>query len=245
MSIPVYLSYYVLAGNVAVVTAILFGLRRALIMAGWSSTDRHRAARVAAVVFVGWHGAAIALGALGVYHGSSDRLPTIQYGILVPILIGGWLIFRSSTVARLLDAVPQHWLVGVQLYRALGAIFLVLYEAGQLPGLFAWPAWLGDVLVGVLAPVVAIAYARGPGDNADLVWVWNFFGVVDLMIAVAMGFSTSPSPYQLVAFDRPNELISAFPLVLIPIYLVPVSVLLHLASLAKLHRAIRHIEAQR
>src|ERR1700704_3949936 len=31
---------------------------------------------------------------------------------------------------------PQHWLVGVQLYRALGVIFLILYATGKLPGLF-------------------------------------------------------------------------------------------------------------
>jgi hypothetical protein len=40
----------------------------------------------------------------------------------------------------------------------------------------------------------------------------------------------------LFAFDLPNELISQLPLVLVPVFLVPVSVLLHLASLAKLRR---------
>jgi hypothetical protein len=155
------------------------------------------------------------------------------------------LILRSSTLARVLDAVPQHWLIGVQSYRALGIIFLILYGAGKLPGLFAWPAGLGDVLVGVLAPVVALAYARGPRENGDLVLAWNIFGIIDLIVAVTIGFTTSPSPLQLFAFDLPNELISAFPLVLIPTYLVPVSVLLHLASLVKLHRNVRRMEAQR
>jgi hypothetical protein len=245
MTVPVYLPYYVLAGSVAIVAAILLGIRRALIMADWSNRDRRRAAGISAVVLIGWFGAAIALGWLGVYRGASDRIPTIQYGILVPILIGGLLILRSSTVARVLDAVPQHWLIGVQFYRALGIIFLILYGAGKLPGLFAWPAGLGDVLVGVLAPVVAIAYARGPRENGDLVSAWNIFGIADLIVAVATGLTTSPSPFQLFAFDLPNELISAFPLVLVPTYLVPVSVLLHLASLAKLQRTVHERTPQR
>lgn len=240
MTVPVYLPYYVLVGSAAIVAAILLGIRRALIMSGWSSDDRRRATRISAVVLIGWFGAAIALGWLGVYRGVSDRIPTIQYGILAPILVGGWLIFRSSTVARVLDAVPQHWLIGVQFYRALGIIFLILYGTGKLPGLFAWPAGLGDVLTGVLAPVVAIAYARGPRENGDLVSAWNTFGIVDLIVAVATGLTTSPSPFQLFAFDLPNELISAFPLVLIPTYLVPVSVLLHLASLVRLQRTTRN-----
>jgi hypothetical protein len=163
-------------------------------------------------------------------------MPTIQYGILVPILIGGLLIWRSPRLARIIDAVPQHWLIGVHLYRALGAIFLILYAAGKMPGLFAWPAGLGDVLTGVLAPVVAIAYWRGPRENADLVFGWNLLGLADLIVAVTAGMLTSPGPFQLFAFDLPNELASQFPLVLIPVFLVPVSILLHLASLTKLRR---------
>src|SRR6202030_2781546 len=102
--------------------------------------------------------------------------------------------------------------------------------------LFAWPAGLGDVLAGVLAPVVAIAYWRRPRENADLVTAWNLFGLTDLVVAMTAGFLTSPSPFQLFAFDLPNELISQFPLVLMPVFLVPLSVLLHLASLTKLRR---------
>jgi hypothetical protein len=47
----------------------------------------------------------------------------------------------------------------------------------------------------------------------------------------------SPSLFQLFALDRPNELVSLFPLVLAPTYLVPLSILLHLASLTKLRKA--------
>ena len=104
--------------------------------------------------------------------------------------------------------------------------------------MFAWPAGLGDVLAGVLAPVVAIAYRRGPRENADLVTAWNLFGLADLVVAVTMGFLCSP-PFQLLAFDLPNELISRFPLVLVPVFIVPLSVLLHLASLTKLRRGAK------
>ena len=236
MTVPVYLPYYVLAGSIGIIAALLFGLGKALNRAGWPAYERSLAVRAFAVILIGWFFLAIALAWMGYYRAAADRIPTIQYGVLTPILIGGWLIWRSPTIARIIDATPQHWLVGVQLYRALGAIFLILYATGKLPGLFAWPAGLGDVLVGVLAPVVAIAYARGPRENADLVSAWNFFGLADLVVAVGTGFVTAPSFLQLFAFNLPSELISRFPLVLIPVFLVPVSVLLHLASLAKLHR---------
>jgi hypothetical protein len=61
-------------------------------------------------------------------------------------------------------------------------------------------------------------------------------GLADFVVAVTAGFLTSPSSFQLFAFDLPNELVSRFPLVLIPVFVVPVSALLHLASLSKLRR---------
>jgi hypothetical protein len=237
MIVPAYLPYYVLTGTIGAIAAILFGLRGALRSAGWTADDCAATFRAATITVIGWFLLTLALASADAYRGTADRMPTIQYGILIPILIGGLLIWRSPRLARIIDAVPQHWLIGVQLYRALGVIFLILYATGKMPGLFAWPAGLGDVLAGVLAPVVAIAYRRGPRENADLVFAWNLFGLADLVVAVTAGFLTSPSPFQLFAFDLPNELVSQFPLVLIPVFLVPVSVLLHLASLTKLRRS--------
>jgi hypothetical protein len=40
-------------------------------------------------------------------------------------------------------------------------------------------------------------------------------------VAVATGFLTSPSRLQIFALGAPNELISAFPLAMIPAFLVP------------------------
>jgi hypothetical protein len=180
MIIPAYLPYYVVAGTTGIIATLLFGLSRALRDAGWAANERVATVGAAAVTVIGWFFLALALASADAYRAGAERIPTIQYGILVPILIGGLLIWRSSRLVRIIDAVPQHWLIAIQLYRALGVIFLILYGTGKLPGLFAWPAGLGDVLVGVLAPVVAFAYARAPHKNADLVSAWNLFGLADL-----------------------------------------------------------------
>jgi hypothetical protein len=188
---------------------------------------------------LGWFAVATALAASGFFERTLDRVPTIQYGIFVPIIIGAFAIARSRTVARLIEAVPQQWLVSVQLYRALGAIFVVLCITGHMPGLFAWPAGLGDIAVGLMAPIVGYLYARDPQSATPTVALWNVFGLLDLAVAVTTGFLTSPSVLQMFAFDNPNMLISAYPLVMVPVYLVPVSVVLHIASLTKLRREMR------
>ena len=116
----------------------------------------------------------------------------------------------------------------------LGVIFLVLYAGGHLPGLFALPAGVFDVLVGIFAPSVAASFARSAEGSEGRVRLWNLLGIADLVIAVTLGFLTSPSPLQIAAFDRPNVLIAMFPLALIPVFAVPLSILLHIASLKKL-----------
>src|SRR5215471_19420860 len=152
MTIPTYLFYFIAAGTVAVLVTILYGLNRALADAHWPAADRTRTLRVSALILLGWLAIAITLSALGTYHVASGDRPTIQYGILLPILIGALMIWGWEPAKRVLHAVPQQWLVGVQFFRALGAIFMILSATGTLPRLFALPAGLGDVVVGLLAP---------------------------------------------------------------------------------------------
>lgn len=237
MAIPFYLPYIVFAGSAAALVAIFYGLNRALADAAWPVQNRLRTLRISAAILLGWLALAIVLAAMGVYHAGANTIPTIQYGILLPILVGSLLLWRSKSVARILNAVPQQWIVGVQLYRALGVIFLILYATGELPRLFAWPAGLGDIAVGLLAPVVALAYAKAPRDAAGLVRAWNVFGILDLVAAVTTGFLTAPSLLQPIEVHPNSELMGVLPMVLIPVYLVPLSIVLHLASLAKLRRA--------
>jgi hypothetical protein len=127
-------------------------------------------------------------------------------------------------------------LVGVQCYRGLGGIFLVLHGLGLLPGEFALPAGFGDVLTALLALPVAALYATGYRGQDQLVLLCNIFGLIDLTVAVTTGFLTSPTSLQMLAFGQPNTLVGLFPLVMIPIYGVPLSIVLHIASLTKVAR---------
>ena len=232
-----YLTLYVGGGSIAMLAAVLVGLNAALKRSGWPQPEQSRAMRVVAGVLIGWFGIAVTLSWHGAFEGAPGRVPTIQYGLFVPIIVGVALMWRSDFVTRLIDIVPQQWIVGVQLYRALGVIFLIQYAMGHMPGPFALPAGIGDVAIGLLAPVIASRYARNPQAHAAEVLAWNLLGMADLVIAVGTGFLTSPSALQMFAFDNPNTLISAFPLVLVPVYLVPLSILLHIASLKKLAQA--------
>src|SRR6267142_1544202 len=125
--IPAYLPPFILSGTVAIVAAVLFGLHRALKRAQWPDQGRRRAFRGLAALLVGWYLATLLLAWIEFYRGASSRIPTIQYGLLIPIIVGVLLAGRWELLRRVIDVVPQEWIVGVQLYRALGLMFLILY----------------------------------------------------------------------------------------------------------------------
>lgn len=236
MDLIAFLPLYVFTGTAAVVIAVLYLLHRSLVIAGWRHSERHRVLTTTALGLVGWLAAVVILAGSGAFHAEKNEVPTIQYAVLLPILAGAVLLWRSETVRRIVEAVPQRWLVGIQLYRALGLIFIVLYASGRLPGLFAWPAGLGDIAIGLSAPVVGHAYAGSPASAASLLRGWNLFGIADLIVAVGSGFATSPSLLVPGVADPNSAMMTVLPMVLIPAFLVPLSIVLHLASLEKLRR---------
>jgi hypothetical protein len=237
MTVPGYVAYNELGGSVAMVAALILGFRSVIARTGWQIAERVRIQRAISFGLIAWFAAALALSWFGYFRGAADRPPTIGLGAFLPIIAGAIVLWKSETMSRIIDAAPQSWLVGVQFYRILGFNFLALLGIGTLPGAFALPAGVGDVLVGVLAPLVALMYACGAKGRDRFVLAWNVLGLLDLLIALTTGFLTSPSPLQLLSLNVPNELITAFPLVMIPVFIVPVSVLLHLMSLIKLRRA--------
>jgi hypothetical protein len=236
MPMPSLLTLVILSGSLVMIAAVLIGLGRAFTAPGWASSERSKVLWTVSIVLLVWFAIAIFLALNGAYSVAADRFPTIQFGLLIPIVAGAAMLFGSTTVARVLAAVPMQWLVGIQLYRVIGGVFVVLWLAGSVPGLFALPAGIGDIAVGLTAPVVAARYARDDSQGRGSVAWWNAFGVFDLVVALTLGLLTSPSPLQMFAFDQPNLIISEFPLILIPTFLVPLSILLHLAVWLKLAR---------
>jgi hypothetical protein len=215
-----------------IVAVAVYAVRSSLIAAGWGAERVSRAVVLVSTLLGGWLAAALILTSQGAYTATATGLPTIQYGIFLPIIAGVALYWSSAFVREIIAAVPQSWLIGIQFYRALGVNFLLLYSAAQLPGLFALPAGIGDIIVGVTALAIVWTYRNGtPPDR--LVRRWNAFGIADLAVAVGTGFMTSPSALQVAAFDAPNQMITEFPLALVPAFAVPLAILLHLASLAK------------
>jgi hypothetical protein len=168
-----------------------------------------------------------------------NTLPLLPFAIFLPVIIGVPILLRSKRIGEVLDAMPTSWLIGLQVYRVFGGIFLVGWARGVVPGIFALPAGIGDVTTGLLALPVAYYLASRNGDAVRSAIAWNIFGLLDFTIAVGIGLAIAPGPLQLIVPSIPNAGAGLYPTVLIPAFAVPSSILLHVLSLRQLRRARR------
>jgi len=170
---------------------------------------------------------------------------------LIPIFAVGSIAIALAAVAlspalrRAIETAPLPAIIGVQFYRALGALFVILLALGQLPAHFAEPAGWGDVFVGVTAPLVALGLARGWSGARALAVGWNVFGLLDLFVAVGMGTGFL-APYlvpELGSRVPPAAAMGAFPMILVPTFAVPLSIILHVIALVRL-RHVRTVDVR-
>ena len=204
-----------------------------------SAKSRYTTAGVLSVVFIGWEAVASYLAAANTYLATIENppaVPTILFGLLMPLAVAAIALWQSESIAKLVAAIPLYWLVAAQVYRIEGGIFLLLWADGRLPWQFALPAGIGDVTTGIFAVVVAAQLARNAPGAYRATYAWCLFGIADLVVAIAMGAMTSPGRAHLLAFDAPNLLMTAYPLVMVPTFAVPLALMLHGLVLWRLRR---------
>jgi hypothetical protein len=184
-----------------------------------------------------WFGLVFFFGANGAFVRPPGVPPIpILIGVLLPLVVFVSAYWGSATFRAFVLAADLRLLTGIQAWRAGGLGFLALAAHGVLPGLFAWPAGLGDIAIGVTAPWVALALIRRPDFTSSRYFtVWNLLGILDLVVAVSMGALGSGFIAGIVGEVTTGPM-AQMPLVLIPAYLVPLFIILHLAALFQARR---------
>ncbi len=208
-----------------------------------SQIDQPRVAPVSgtgtfvAVFFFVWLASVLVLGERGVFAAPRGAPPlALLIGLVTPLSL---FLLGYRTIRPLREFVLSadlRIIVGIQAWRWAGFGFLTLYTYGILPGIFAWPAGLGDMAIGVTAPLMLASLLRQPGFAGGRKFVtWNLLGILDLTVAVSIGALVpllAPNFYGAVSTAPMAEL----PLVLVPTFLVPTFLMLHLAALFQARR---------
>jgi hypothetical protein len=185
-------------------------------------------AKLTGGIIAAWLVFSIGSSALRLYTNAPNR-PPLPLGLaaLTPIVLFLAWIISSATFRQFALSLSPRTLTLVQSWRIAGFTFLALAAYGILPGLFALPAGWGDIAIGATAPFVALRLAA-PGHRRSFI-AWQFLGIADLVTAVVLGpLASVLNPHGIAA-----GAMTVLPMSLIPIFAVPLFLILHIICIAQ------------
>jgi len=187
-----------------------------------------------------WFLLVVSLGAIGAFVGRPGTPPfAIAIGVGAPLLFFFAWLRLSQSFREFILSLDLRLVAGMQAWRWAGLGFLFLYAYNLLPAMFALPAGLGDMAIGVTAPWMMLALVRQPGFAASAAFIrWNVLGILDLIVAISLGTLSAT-----LATGVPGEISTApmatLPLLLIPAFFVPLFLMLHAAALMQSRQIVR------
>lgn len=208
-------------------------------LADLRSAPRRAFVATVCLAVLAWLWLILALGVNGIFHAPEGEPPIATLtALLVPPLFFLLLLRIPSFRAEIL-AIDPVWLTAMQGLRILGAGFLFVYAFGHLPGLFAYMAGWGDVLVAALAPLVV---ARLAADRAFLRSRWyagfHVLGLLDFVGAVGSGL-IARGTIPILGYSESTAALGQLPLLLIPCFAVPLWICLHIAAFVQIYESYR------
>lgn len=236
-NVPVWISVAVVGATVFAAFGVGIAIHVARRRAGGMAEQPVLRAWPSAALLGGWMLLTFALAGAGAFRADAQSVvPPIIFGVLGPILVGCALFLGLPSLRRLPGAVPAHWALAAQAPRVFGFTFLALMAQGHLPGVFAYRAGYGDIFVGAVAPLVAYWYLRRRPGARQIAIGFNVLGLLDLAVAIGTGILAAPSPLQHIFTTPSTEIMTILPMVMVPVFLVPLASLVHVFSLRQLLR---------
>jgi hypothetical protein len=189
------------------------------------------------LVVATWAALSLILNILGVFDNPPDKPPlALLISVILPPTLFGIAYALSARVRTLSLSLDLRLLTAMQAWRIIGAMFLVLMTFRLLPGTFAWPAGVGDIIVGAYAPFVVLAISRRTPNWRRHVILLNILGLLDFVGAIGGGVLAGNSPIGILRGAVATDIMQRLPLSLIPTFAVPFWIVLHVISLIKVRK---------
>jgi hypothetical protein len=210
---------------------VYFAVVSLLSWAAYKHTEAGFKRYISAGILYPWFLLIVFFGTQGGFTNFSQFPPNVAVAISFPPIVA-LLLLRSSWLQEVVRKIPHRLIIGIQAYRIIGSIFFLTLIQKTLPLVFALPTGILDTLIGFAAPFVAEQYVKKGNTNVAL--LWNIIGLADFAYSVTLGLISAPTIIQLVKLSPGPEALGTMPLAIITSFGVPLSIILHMFSLAKL-----------
>jgi hypothetical protein len=186
-------------------------------------------------VIAAWFIFAVTMAATGQYNISPTRPPlALGLTIAVPMLFFVIGYRLRGPIWRISQKLDMRIVVLAHVWRIVALNFILVAAQGRLPMGFALPAGLGDMITALAAIPIAYGISKNLPSIRNWFIAWNLFGLLDLVNAVTQGILHSSSTFGILAGAGPTTyLMTVLPRSLVPTFLVPLFILLHLLALSR------------
>lgn len=228
---PFLIWLLVLVGTLGIPALTGVALYRGALIVGRSRRSALRVAAVAGAGWTAWIAVIWALAGAGLFHRSPTQpQPWIPVAVVFGVIIAVAASRLPAVQSTVADPGAPRLLALPQALRVVGVVFLIAMAMGRIPAAFAMPAGIGDVVTGLVAPFAL--------RSGRVLWL-NIVGLLDLVVALTMGFLTGVGQGQVLTVSPSSEPVGLLPLVLIPLTAVPLAIALHVVSMVALARESR------
>lgn len=174
-----------------------------------------------ASIFALWLFAAYTMISNGFY--SATGIPQIAFtlGVVIPVVIGLVAVTLFPAFANAIRRIPVSEFLALQYMRA--AFGVLFFFATALPVWFQYLGGLGDIAAGIGAFLALQYFNKKPDKQVQANIRGNIVGIIDFVIVLNVGVA--------VVLDSHSPDMSFN---LIPLYVVPLFILLHVFSLQRL-----------
>lgn len=228
---PILADVLFLAISGLLIVFTVLGLRRSQQKLGLKSSIP-----LVVVVILGWLGLISALALNGFFADFMAIPPRVMLAVAVCFIVIA-VLARSKKFNRHIMALPAVWLIAPQAFRIVVEIVLwMLHENGNSPKQMSFDGLNFDILAGLSAPIVAyLAFGQGR-KRYTLALVWNFVSLALLINILVIAVLSMP---LIGLFAEPNTVVAYFPYILLPGFVAPFAVFMHVMSIRQLMRLRR------
>jgi hypothetical protein len=212
------------------ITLLYRELKSAIDKTAWTAERKQKISFRILIGFILWAAAISAASASG-FTSRFDLFPANAMPVVVLPFITILLLLFSRSMKDLLKHISLKVLTQLQVFRVFVEIILwMLFLQNLLPIQMTFEGLNWDVLTGI----TALLAARFLLKSKSWLIVWNILGLILLINIVAVALLSMPTPFRVFDNEPANVIVTQFPFLFLPAYLVPLAYTLHIMSLRKL-----------
>lgn len=159
---------------------------------------------------------------------TATGMPQLSFtlGVALPIIVYWLAVYLYQPLKQTVNTMTTQNFLSLQLWRApFGVMF---FFTSDLPTWFQYVGGLGDIAAGVGAFFALNLLRKQPDREYQAIIRGNLVGILDFIVVINLGV------FVVLADHSPDIMFD-----LIPLYVVPLFILLHVYSLQRLGRAGR------